>query len=125
MADNRELEVGYKNPPKATQFQKGRSGNPSGRRRADPGIPAVFRRVAKQIVRTNGQNGAHRMIKLEASITQLVNKAATGDLRATKVLMQMASRFPELVRTLNLLRSPWKLLTLKHHQVRIQWPSKS
>jgi hypothetical protein len=98
MADNRELEVGYKNPPKATQFQKGRSGNLSGRRRADPSIPAVFRRVAKQTVRTNGQNGAHRMTKLEASITQLMNKAATGDLRATKVLMQMASRFPELVK---------------------------
>jgi hypothetical protein len=98
MADNRELEVGYKNPPKATQFQKGRSGNPSGRRRADPSIPAVFRRVAKQTVRTNGQNGAHKMTKLEASITQLVNKAAIGDLRATKVLIQMASRFPELVK---------------------------
>jgi hypothetical protein len=38
------------------------------------------------------------MTKLEASTTQLVNKAATGDLRATKVLMQMASRFPELVK---------------------------
>jgi hypothetical protein len=38
------------------------------------------------------------MTKLEASITQLVNKAATGDLPATKVLMQMASRFPELVK---------------------------
>jgi hypothetical protein len=98
MADDCASEVGYKKPPKATQFQKGRSGNPSGRRRADPDIPAVFRRVAKQTVRTNGQNGAHRMTKLEASITQLVNKAATGDLPATKVLMQMASRFPELVK---------------------------
>jgi hypothetical protein len=64
------------------------------------------------------------MTKLEASITQLVNKAAPGDLRATKVLMQMASRFPELVKTLNLLRSSLKLLNLKRHQVRIQLPSK-
>jgi hypothetical protein len=37
------------------------------------------------------------MTKLEASVTQLVNKAASGDLKAMKVLMQMASRFPELV----------------------------
>jgi hypothetical protein len=37
------------------------------------------------------------MTKLEASMTQLVNKAASGDLKAMKVLMQMASRFPELV----------------------------
>jgi hypothetical protein len=38
------------------------------------------------------------MTKLEESITQLLNKAASGDLRAMKVLMQMASRFPELVK---------------------------
>jgi len=38
------------------------------------------------------------MSKLEASITQLVNKAAIGDLKAMKVLMQIASRFPELVK---------------------------
>jgi hypothetical protein len=37
------------------------------------------------------------MTKLEASVTQLVNKAASGDLKAMKVLVQMASRFPELV----------------------------
>jgi hypothetical protein len=37
------------------------------------------------------------MTKLEAGITQLVNKAAAGDLKAMKILMQMASRFPELV----------------------------
>jgi hypothetical protein len=30
-------------------------------------------------------------------MTHLVNKAASGDLRAMKVLMQMASRFSELV----------------------------
>ena len=124
MADNCELEVGYKNPPKATQFQKGRSGNPSGRPRADPSIPAVFRRVAKQTVRTNGQNG-DRMTKLEASITQLVNKAATGDLRATKVLMQMASRFPELVKDSESIKITVEVVDLKRHQVRIQWPSKS
>jgi hypothetical protein len=38
------------------------------------------------------------MTKLEASITQLVNKATTGDVKAMKVLLQIASRFPELVK---------------------------
>jgi hypothetical protein len=33
------------------------------------------------------------MTKLEAGITQLVNKAAAGDLKAMKIIMQMASRF--------------------------------
>jgi hypothetical protein len=57
----------------------------------------VFRKTSKQKVRTNGQNGPQCMTKLEASMTQLVNKAASGDLKAMKVLMQMASRFPELI----------------------------
>jgi len=38
------------------------------------------------------------MTKLEASVTQLINKAASGDLKAMNVLMLMASRFPELVK---------------------------
>ena len=29
--DNENYEVGYGKPPKANQFQKGQSGNPSGR----------------------------------------------------------------------------------------------
>jgi hypothetical protein len=37
------------------------------------------------------------MTKLEASLTQMINKAATGDLKATKLFMQVISRFPELV----------------------------
>jgi Family of unknown function (DUF5681) len=97
MADDCESEVGYRKPPKASQFQKGKSGNPRGRPRENPGIVSVFKKVSKQVVRTNGPNGQQRMTKLEAGITQLVNKAAAGDLKAMKVVMQMASRFPELV----------------------------
>jgi hypothetical protein len=97
MADDRASEVGYKNPPSASQFQKGKSGNPSGRPRKNPGIAAVFRKVAKQTVHATGKNGRQRMTKLEAGVTQLVNKAATGDLKAMKIFMQMADRFPELI----------------------------
>jgi hypothetical protein len=98
VADEREDEVGYRKPPKASQFQKGKSGNPRGRPRQNPGIVAVFRKVSKQVVQTNGPNGKQRMTKLEASVTQLMNKATAGDLKAMKVLLQMASRFPELVK---------------------------
>jgi hypothetical protein len=97
MAEDDKYDVGYGKPPKASQFPKGKSGNSRGRPKQEPGIAAVFRKISKQKVRANGPSGQQCMTKLEASITQLVNKAATGDLRAMKVLLQTASRFPELV----------------------------
>jgi hypothetical protein len=95
MPEDDEYEVGYGKPPKGSQFQKGKSGNSSGRPKQDRGIAAVFRKISKQKVRTNGQNGPQCMTKLEASMTQLLNKAASGDLRAMKILVQLANRFPE------------------------------
>lgn len=98
MANDIENEVGYKKPPKATPFQKGRSGNPSGRPRIDPGFPELLRKVSKQKVLTNGKKGQQWMTKLEARLTQLMNKAASGDLKAMNLLAKMAARFPNLVK---------------------------
>ncbi len=98
MPKDPENQVGYKTPPKSSQFQKGRSGNPSGRPRKAPGIPELLGKVSKQKVLTNGKNGPKYMTKLEASLTQLANKAASGDLKAAKIFMQLVIRFPELVK---------------------------
>lgn len=104
MGEDRDYEVGYGKPPKASRFQKGRSGNPQGRPKQakQPDQPstmaAVFRKVSSQKVRTNGQNGHQDMTKLEASVTQLVNKAASGDLKAMRIFLKMAAEFPELIK---------------------------
>lgn len=98
MPEDNEYDVGYRKPPKASQFQKGKSGNSRGRPKQEPGMAAVFRKVSTQKVRTNGPNGQKWMTKLEAGFTHLVNKAATGDHKSMTALMQIASRFPELVK---------------------------
>jgi Family of unknown function (DUF5681) len=98
MANDTENQVGYKTPPKLSQFQKGRSGNPSGRPRKAPGIPELLGKVSKQKVLTNGKHGPKYMTKLEASLTQLANKAAVGDLKAAKIFTDMVTRFPEFVK---------------------------
>jgi Family of unknown function (DUF5681) len=98
MANDIENEVGYKNPPKAFRFKKGRSGNPSGRPRKVPGIPELLGKVAKQKVLTNGKNGPKHMTKLEASVTQITNKAASGDLKAAKLLFEIMNSCPPGVR---------------------------
>ena len=97
MASDNDDQVGYKRPPKASQFQKGRSGNPSGRPRKAPGISEVLAKVAKQKVWTNGKHGPKYMTKLQAIVTQLANKALSGDLKAAKLFTEMMIHFPEIV----------------------------
>jgi hypothetical protein len=41
------------------------------------------------------------MTKLEAGITQLANKAASGDLKALRMITEMAAEFPEAVKGKN------------------------
>ena len=97
MAADFEDQVGYKKPPQASQFQKGCSGNPSGRPRQASGIPELLRKIAKQIVLTNTKSGSKRMTKLEASLTQVANKGASGDVKAGQIFMQMLDQYPEAV----------------------------
>jgi uncharacterized protein DUF5681 len=83
-------EVGYGKPPKRTQFQKGLSGNPNGRPKGTLNFTTVFLRTLREKVVTT-ENGKKKIItKLEASLKQLVNQAASGDLRAVSQVAAMA-----------------------------------
>ncbi len=99
MANDIDNQMGYKKPPKASQFQKGCSGNPSGRPRKAQGTPEMLAKIAKQKVLTNGKNGPQWMTKIEASFTQLLNQAASGNLKALDLLAKMMICFPETVKS--------------------------
>lgn len=83
-------EVGYGRPPKATRFKKGTSGNPQGRPKGSLNVVTVLTKalLEKVVIREHGQRKA--VTKLEAAIKQLVNKAATGELRALRYLFELA-----------------------------------
>lgn len=82
--------VGYGNPPAATRFKKGQSGNPKGRRKGSLNVATVFAQTLREKVVVN-ENGQRRTItKLEAAIKQFVNKAASGDLRALHLLVNLS-----------------------------------
>jgi outer membrane protein OmpA-like peptidoglycan-associated protein len=102
MAHDIESEVGYRKPPKAFQFQKGRSGNPSGRPRNVPGIPELLWEIANQKVLILGKNGSKHITILKAILTQVANKGATGDLKAAKLLVEMLARFPASMKRENM-----------------------
>jgi hypothetical protein len=82
--------VGYGTPPVATRFRKGVSGNPRGRPRGSLNVATVFTKtlLEKVVINENGQRKT--VTKLEAALKQMVNKAASGDIRALRELLELA-----------------------------------
>jgi hypothetical protein len=82
--------VGYGKPPASTRFKKGVSGNPKGRPKGSLNVATVFMKTLREKVVIN-ENGQRRPVtKLEAAVKQLVNKAASGDQRSMRLLVELA-----------------------------------
>lgn len=93
MSDD-DYEVGYGKPPKSTQFKKGQSGNPSGKKKPASLETILKSTLAKQVtVTVDGKKQSLSM--MEAIIQTLVRKAATGDLAAIKTVVQAAAAFAD------------------------------
>jgi hypothetical protein len=82
--------VGYGRPPAATRWRPGRSGNPRGRPKGARNLSAVIASALGEKVQATENGRARRISKLEAAVKQLVNRAATGDPRATQMLIGLA-----------------------------------
>ena len=90
-ADEIGEKVGYRKPPANSRFRPGQSGNPKGRPKGSLNIATVLMKTLREKVVIN-ENGRRKTItKFEASVKQLVNKAASGDWCAITHLSGMVS----------------------------------
>lgn len=89
MSGAKENPVGYRRPPLHSRFAKGVSGNPAGRPKGSRNVSTVIAAALAERVTIN-ENGRRRSItKLEAAAKQLANKAATGDQKAAKLILEL------------------------------------
>src|SRR3954469_25810901 len=86
--DSTEEIIGYRNPPLASRFRKGQSGNPKGRprgRRSDLPYEAVLGQEVT--IRENGRE--RRVTAAEAFLLQLTKRGLDGDTAAARVIAAM------------------------------------
>jgi Family of unknown function (DUF5681) len=86
-SNGRDERVGYGRPPIGKRFRPGQSGNPRGRPRGARNVNAVIAAALGERVAVTENGKRHRITKLEAAVKQLVNRAASGEARATQLLL--------------------------------------
>ena len=84
-----DYEVGYGKPPCHTRFVKGQSGNPRGRPPGAKNLKSLLSEALNETVIVTENGGRRKVTKRQAIITQLVNRSATADFRAIKILLDM------------------------------------
>lgn len=94
MAD-KDYEVGYGRPPRATRFRPGKSGNPKGRPRAAKNFATALEQELRALL-TITENGKRKRVPVrQIIIKRLVRNAAEGELRAILLLVQQEARFEQ------------------------------
>lgn len=94
--DDNDDAVGYGRPPRHTRFKKGQSGNPNGRKKANP--PSVGKKLleivaeqAAEVVTVLDGGKRKQMPRIEAFVRSLSLKAST-DPRMLNVYVALVTR---------------------------------
>ncbi|MEQ8441307.1 MAG: DUF5681 domain-containing protein [Alphaproteobacteria bacterium] len=84
--------VGYKNPPKHTQFKPGASGNPKGRPKGTKNLKTDLSEELSERIPVKIDGKEKRISKQRAILKALIAKAAHGDPRAINIVLATTMR---------------------------------
>lgn len=90
MSADDDDQVGYGRPPKRTRFQKGKSGNPSGRPKKTPLQQELFRKELSRRVTITEGGRSQRITKGELLARQVVTRAIKGESTALRMMLRLS-----------------------------------
>lgn len=82
-------DIGYKNPPKSSQFQKGQSGNSKGRPKGSKNLKTILLKELESQISIQEKGKVTKVTKQEAFIKGLIANALKGDKHASQILLKL------------------------------------
>ncbi len=85
-------DVGYKKPPKRTQFKPGKSGNPRGRPKGTKNLKTDLAEALAEKVIVREGNAPRQVSKQRALVMSHLNRAIKGDARSAALITSLMTR---------------------------------
>jgi hypothetical protein len=82
-------EIGYRKPPKASRFVKGKSGNPEGRRKGSHKLETQLRTELQRKVTVTEGGRRRTMTRQQALIARTLSAALQGDQKAAALMLRL------------------------------------
>jgi hypothetical protein len=92
-----DYQVGYRRPPKNSQFKPGQSGNPRGRRKVSGNIWNEARNAFSKSIRVKEGKTTKEVSTAEAFVRVQVDRALRGDWRAFRWILKLADKIKGLM----------------------------
>ena len=86
MSESEDEEIGYKKPPKASQWKPGESGNKKGRPKKTKDFEKLFDQELSQPIRITEGGETRTISRREALIRKLIINALNGEKAAQKLV---------------------------------------
>ena len=90
-----EQIIGYKKPPKRSQFKKGSSGNPAGRPKKSKELPDLLKEALDKTISIKSGTRLKKMSRRKVIAKSIVNDALQGDLATIKELLYYMNKEAE------------------------------
>ena len=84
--------VGYKSPPDHTKWKKGRSGNPSGRKKGQRNLKTDLVDELSEVIQISEGGKSRQLTKQRALLKALTARAIKGDARASSLILGLMTR---------------------------------